>query len=30
MVQQITEEVSITVEAFYQPAQSNPLNAEYL
>ena len=30
MVQQITEGVSITVETFYQPAQSNPLSAEYL
>ncbi len=30
MVQQITEGVSITVETFYQPAQSNPLNGEYL
>lgn len=30
MVQQITEGVSITVEIFYQPAQSNPLSAEYL
>lgn len=30
MVQQITEGVSITVETYYQPAQSNPLNAEYL
>lgn len=30
MVQQITEGISITVETFYQPAQSNPLNAEYL
>ncbi len=30
MVQQITEGVSITVETFYQPTQSNPLNGEYL
>lgn len=30
MVQQISEGVSITVETFYQPAQSNPLSAEYL
>ncbi len=30
MVQQVTEGVSITVETFYQPAQSNPLNADYL
>lgn len=30
MVQQVTEGVSITVETFYQPAQSNPINAEYL
>jgi ApaG protein len=30
MVQQVTEGVSITAESFYQPAQSNPLNAEYL
>lgn len=30
MVQKVTEGVSITVETFYQPAQSNPLNAEYL
>lgn len=30
MVQQITEGVSITVETFYQPAQSNPINSEYL
>ncbi len=30
MVQQITEGVSITVESFYQAAQSNPLNSEYL
>lgn len=30
MVQQITEGISITVETFYQPAQSNPVSAEYL
>ena len=30
MVQQVTEGVSITVETFYQPAQSNPLSHEYL
>lgn len=30
MVQQVTEGVSITVETFYQAAQSNPLNSEYL
>lgn len=30
MVQQITEGISITVETFYQPAQSNPLSAEYM
>ncbi|PZF72954.1 Co2+/Mg2+ efflux protein ApaG [Taibaiella soli] len=30
MVKQITEGVSITVETFYQPNQSNPLNGEYL
>lgn len=30
MVQQVTEGVSITVETFYQPAQSNPINSEYL
>lgn len=30
MVQQITEGVSIIVETFYQPSQSNPLNSEYL
>jgi ApaG protein len=30
MVQQITEGVSITVETFYQPAQSNPINSEFL
>ncbi|RYD56908.1 MAG: Co2+/Mg2+ efflux protein ApaG [Sphingobacteriales bacterium] len=30
MVQQVTEGVSITVETFYQPAQSNPLASEYL
>jgi ApaG protein len=30
MVQQVTEGVSVTVETFYQPAQSNPVSAEYL
>jgi ApaG protein len=30
MVQKVTEGVSITVETFYQPAQSNPLSSEYL
>ena len=30
MVQQVTEGVSITVETFYQSAQSNPLSSEYL
>lgn len=30
MVQQITEGVSITVETFYQPQQSNPLSSEFL
>lgn len=30
MVQQVTQGVSITVETFYQPEQSNPLNSEYL
>lgn len=30
MVQQITEGVNITVETFYQPNQSNPINAEFL
>lgn len=30
MVQQVTEGVSITVETFYQPEQSNPLNSEFL
>ena len=30
MVKQITEGVSISVETFYQPNQSNPLNGEYL
>jgi len=30
MVQLVTEGVNIMVETFYQPAQSNPLNAEYL
>ena len=30
MVQQVTEGVSITVETFYQPSQSNPLSSEFL
>ena len=30
MVQQITEGISIMVETFFQPTQSNPLNSEYL
>ncbi len=30
MIQHVTEGVSITVEAFYQPEQSNPLNGDYL
>jgi len=30
MVKQITEGVSISVETFYQPNQSNPINGEYL
>ncbi len=30
MVQQVTDGVSITVETFYQPNQSNPFNAEFL
>ena len=30
MVQQVTEGVSITVETFYQPGQSNPLNSDFL
>ena len=30
MVQQVTEGVGVMVETFYQPAQSNPLNSEYL
>ena len=30
MVQQVTDGVSITVETFYQPSQSNPLSSEYL
>ncbi len=29
-IQQVTEGVSVTVETFYQPAQSNPLASEYL
>ena len=30
MVQLVTEGVNVMVETFYQPAQSNPLNSEYL
>ena len=30
IIQQVTEGVSISVETFYQPAQSNPISAEYL
>ena len=30
IIQQVTEGVSITVETYYQPNQSNPINAEYL
>ncbi len=30
MVHQVTEGISIQVETFYQPSQSNPLNSEYL
>ena len=30
MIQQITEGISIGVECFYQPSQSNPLNSEYI
>jgi ApaG protein len=30
MVQEVTEGVSITVEIFYQPGQSNPMSSEYL
>lgn len=30
MVQQITEGVKVSVETFYQPAQSNPVGAEFL
>ena len=30
MVQHVTEGVSIMVETFYQPNQSNPVNSEYL
>jgi len=30
MVQSVTEGVSITVETFYQSAQSNPISGEYL
>jgi ApaG protein len=29
-IQQVTEGVSITVETFYQPDQSNPISSEYL
>lgn len=30
MVQQVTEGVSVTVETFYQPVQSNPVSSEFL
>lgn len=30
LIQQVTEGVSVTVETFYQYAQSNPLASEYL
>ena len=30
MVQQVTEGVSVSVETFYQPTQSNPLKSEYM
>ncbi len=30
MIQQVTEGVSITVETFFQPEQSNPVNSDYL
>ena len=30
MVQQVTEGISLMVETFYQPTQSNPLSSEYL
>lgn len=30
MVQRVTDGVSVTVETFYQPGQSNPLNLEFL
>ena len=30
LIQQVTEGVSVTVETFYQSAQSNPLASEYL
>lgn len=30
MVKQITEGVGVSVETFYQPEQSNPLNGDYL
>ncbi len=30
IIQQVTEGVSITVETFYQPEQSNPISSEYL
>ena len=29
-IQQVTDGVSVTVESFYQAAQSNPINAEFL
>lgn len=29
-VHQITESIGVTVETFYQPAQSNPLTSDYL
>lgn len=30
LVQQVTEGVSVSVETFYQPTQSSPVNSEYL
>ncbi len=30
MVEQVTEGISIMVETFYQPSQSNPVNLEFL
>jgi ApaG protein len=30
MVQEVTDGVSVTVESFYQPKQSNPVAGEYL